>query len=87
MDFGKFVSLVVTSSLWFSKASEFHDDPFEFCKVKYREIGNLIGAALDYSGLPCFWADWVVGGCRLMPGSVEPIMAPLPNISSGVVQT
>ncbi len=34
MDMARFVALLTTKTLWFAKAAQFHDDPFEgFCRV------------------------------------------------------
>jgi hypothetical protein len=34
MDLPRFVSMLATKSLWFAKAAQFHDDPYEgYCQV------------------------------------------------------
>lgn len=39
MDLARFISMLATNTLWFAKAAEFHDDPWEgFCKVTPRPI-------------------------------------------------
>ncbi len=39
MDLARFISMLATNTLWFAKASEFHDDPGEgFCKIIPRPI-------------------------------------------------
>ena len=41
MDLPKFLSLLVTGRLWFAKAAQFKDDPWEgFCQVKTSELAR-----------------------------------------------
>ncbi len=52
MDFSKFVAMLSSNALWFSKAATFRDDPYEgFCLAEHSEFEDAAPGAVQLMAL------------------------------------